>query len=167
VEYSFLGEFDLLRNSREDVQQAIWAQPARRAATVKYFKLCRAREEIELLNLEMRRLRTSIHDETVHTESVIDSLSHTDPHLCIELRRRWALRLSVNAVHIQRLDEVENSTGFTGQKGIGIRLGAKKNSGVPDKVEGTQTDAAADLDEDDEVDRDLQNFTEFVLHITD
>ena len=46
VDYSFLAEFDLLRQSRFDIRQANWAQPIHREAMVKHFKLLRAREEI-------------------------------------------------------------------------------------------------------------------------
>lgn len=64
VEYGFIGEFDLLRHSRQDVRSEPWTQPARREATIKYLKLCRAQEELVRLNIEMWCLRTWIHDET-------------------------------------------------------------------------------------------------------
>ncbi|KAG1728116.1 hypothetical protein EDB19DRAFT_1897455 [Suillus lakei] len=38
--YTFLGEFDLLRDSRADIQDKDWARPAHREATTKYFRLC-------------------------------------------------------------------------------------------------------------------------------
>jgi hypothetical protein len=79
IDYSFLGEFDLLRHSRGNVHQATWAQPARQAATVKYLTLHWGREEITRVNTEIRRLRTLIHDETVHVEGIIAELSQTDP----------------------------------------------------------------------------------------
>lgn len=46
TDYSFLGEFDLLRYSREDVWSNDWTKPAYREATTKFFKLQRAHEEI-------------------------------------------------------------------------------------------------------------------------
>ncbi|KAH7903562.1 hypothetical protein BJ138DRAFT_1020421 [Hygrophoropsis aurantiaca] len=54
ADYTFLGEFDLLRQSRIDPRREDWTKPAQREATVKYFKLQRAREEIVRLNIEMR-----------------------------------------------------------------------------------------------------------------
>ncbi|KAG0695695.1 hypothetical protein DFH29DRAFT_984896 [Suillus ampliporus] len=60
VEYAFLADFDLLRNSREDVSQQQWATPTARQATNLYFKMCRAKEEITRLNIEIRRLVTYI-----------------------------------------------------------------------------------------------------------
>ncbi|KAG2055886.1 hypothetical protein BDR06DRAFT_981630 [Suillus hirtellus] len=56
AEYSFLGEFDLLRDSCTDIQDKDWARPAHREVTTKYFKLCQACEEIIQLNIEIRQL---------------------------------------------------------------------------------------------------------------
>ncbi|KAG1744784.1 hypothetical protein EDB19DRAFT_1826928 [Suillus lakei] len=53
TEYSFLGKFDLLHHSRADIRELDWTKPAHREATVKYFKLCRACEEIVRLNVEI------------------------------------------------------------------------------------------------------------------
>lgn len=124
ADYAFLGEFDLLRHSESNVLDHLWAQPARRAATVKYFKLQRAREEIECLNIEIRRLRTSIHDETIRTENVIASLKRSDPNLAQEIRHAWSLRSRVNGAHLKRFSQLEELRGFTGRGDIGVRLGS-------------------------------------------
>ncbi|KAJ7707031.1 hypothetical protein B0H14DRAFT_3525882 [Mycena olivaceomarginata] len=55
VEYAFLADFDLLREGREDIRGELWAQPAGRAAMDQHFKLLRADEEIQQLNVEIRR----------------------------------------------------------------------------------------------------------------
>jgi hypothetical protein len=186
VDYSFLGEFDLLRHSRGNVHQATWAQPARRAATVKYLTLHRGREEITRVNTEIRRLRTSIHDETVHVEGIIAELSQTDPRLCSELRRWWALRSSINRIHLWRLDKIESSPSYTGQRGIGVRLGARGNVDVDvangdhmHPLDPAENAAIVDadiaeqevLEQEQEAQRqyehDLRNVTNFVLQITD
>ncbi|KAG1855814.1 hypothetical protein C8R48DRAFT_608561, partial [Suillus tomentosus] len=85
MEYSFLGEFDLLCQSRTDIHELDWTKPAHWEATVKYFKLCCAHEEIERLNIEVQRLRTLIHDDEVKTTAVINELSVSDPLLSLEL----------------------------------------------------------------------------------
>lgn len=184
VDYSFLGEFDLLRHSRGNVHQETWTQPARRAATIKYLTLHRAREQITRVNIELRHLRTSIHDETVHTERIIAELSLTDPQLCLELQRRWALRSSINRIHLWHLDKIENSPSYTGQRGIGVRLGAHGDVDVADGnrprsldlVENNvivDTDIAEQEEQEQEqqahgkLEHNLQTITEFVLRITD
>ncbi|KAG1895009.1 uncharacterized protein F5891DRAFT_1130725 [Suillus fuscotomentosus] len=122
AEYSFLGEFDLLCDSRTDIQDKDWARPAHCEATTKYFKLCRAREEIIRLNIEIRQLRTAIHDETIDTSAVIDELLVANPLLAAELKRQWRSRAAINAVHTYQLDQIERLFGFSGISGIGTRL---------------------------------------------
>jgi hypothetical protein len=122
VEYSFLGEFDLLRHSCADIRDDDWTKPAHREATVKYFRLQRAHEEIQRLNVEIRRLRTSIHDEGVKTTAVINQLLESDPKVALELRQWWQGHAAVNAVHIFRLDQIEMQPMFSGRRGIGVRL---------------------------------------------
>ncbi|KAG2338066.1 hypothetical protein BDR05DRAFT_894215, partial [Suillus weaverae] len=54
AEYSFLGEFDLLRHSCTDIQVLDWTKPAYCEATTKYFKLLHAQEEVSHLNVKVR-----------------------------------------------------------------------------------------------------------------
>ena len=180
VDYSFLAEFDLLRHSREDILHQPWVQIARREATVKYFKLCRAQEEVVRLNIEIRRLLTSIHDETAHTTQVISDLSLSNPPLARELQKRWRLRDSVNRVHIQYLNAIENSTSFTGLRGIGKHTGFETENNYGSEMVGVDEVTMADVDqqiagqdipgneeEREDGDRMLAQVTEFVMSIID
>ncbi|KAF8137983.1 hypothetical protein K438DRAFT_2030893, partial [Mycena galopus ATCC 62051] len=63
VEYAFLADFDILRDTQVEVQSKPWTRPAYRLAMDRYFKILRAREEIKRLNIEIRRVVTWIHDE--------------------------------------------------------------------------------------------------------
>ncbi|KAJ7902392.1 hypothetical protein B0H13DRAFT_2274934 [Mycena leptocephala] len=63
VEYAFLADFDLLRDAREDIRQEPWALPSGRAAMDQHYKILRAHEEIERLNVEIRRFVTYMRDE--------------------------------------------------------------------------------------------------------
>ncbi|KAH7904870.1 hypothetical protein BJ138DRAFT_985057, partial [Hygrophoropsis aurantiaca] len=123
ADYTFLGEFDLLRQSRSDVRVEDWTKPAYREATVKFFKLQRAREEIVRLNVEVRRLRTAIHDEEITVTRVIADLLSTNRALGLELQRHWQIRAAVNIVHIYKLDQIECLPRFSGTRGIGVRDG--------------------------------------------
>lgn len=124
VEYSFLAEFDLLRHARTDIRTELWTDPSRREATVKYLQLQHAKEEIERLNREVRRLRTSIHDESCEMEASIEHTSHTDRPLAVEMTKQWVLHSKVNAVNIGYLDRIEAMVGFSGVRGVGTRLRA-------------------------------------------
>ncbi|KAF8545936.1 hypothetical protein OG21DRAFT_1371354, partial [Imleria badia] len=106
VKYTFLGEFDILRQSDTNVRDRKWAKPAVREATTKIFKLNRAKEEIVRLEVEIRRLHTAIHDEEKTVSSVITSLLETDPHLGCEIRPSHRPRTAVNGIHLYRLDQI-------------------------------------------------------------
>ncbi|KAG1787787.1 uncharacterized protein HD556DRAFT_1198465, partial [Suillus plorans] len=98
ADYSFLGEFDLLRHLRTDIRTNDWAKPAHRKATTKYFKLCRAHKEVTRLNVEIRRLRTAIHTEEIQTTAIIQDLLISDQRLACELQHHWRSRAAINAV---------------------------------------------------------------------
>ncbi|KAG2159586.1 uncharacterized protein EDB93DRAFT_1067611, partial [Suillus bovinus] len=115
VEYSFLGEFDLLCHSHTDIRDADWTTPVHHEATVKYFKLQCAREEVQHLNIEVGCLRTAIHDKEIKTNATIDQLVVTNPPLAVELRRRWQTHATINAVHLYWLNQVELQPAFSGR----------------------------------------------------
>lgn len=130
VEYSFLGEFDLLRQSRSDIRTLDWTKPAHREATVKYFKLQRAREEIQRLNIEIHRLRTAIHDEELTVNATINSLLVSNKPVGLELQRQWRSRAAINAAHLFRLDRIMSQAGFSGKRGLGTRLNGTSSHGM-------------------------------------
>ncbi|KIK21241.1 hypothetical protein PISMIDRAFT_104317 [Pisolithus microcarpus 441] len=137
AQYSFLGEFDLLQHAHDDVRERMWAKPAVCEATTKFFKLCRAKEEITRLNVEIRHLRTAIHDEEQEVSQTIANLRHSDPLLALEFERRHQPRAAANAVHIHRLDHLENQYGLP-QSSIGTRTQVFRSNDdsvvVPDSV---------------------------------
>ena len=85
VDYSFLGEFDLLRHSRADICNEPWVYVTHHEAMVKYFKLCHAQEEVTWLNIEIQCPWTFIHDKAIYMTQVISQLSLSDPLLATEL----------------------------------------------------------------------------------
>ncbi|KAG2033054.1 hypothetical protein BDR03DRAFT_935779 [Suillus americanus] len=101
VEYSFLGEFDLLCQSHSDIRTLDWTKPAHCKATVKYFKLKCAQEEIQCLNVEIRRLRTTIHDEELIVNTTIDSFLVSNEPVGLELQLQWRRRTAVNAKYLK------------------------------------------------------------------
>lgn len=96
LDYVFLAQFDLLRDSRFHVNRNEWMRPAVRDLMVKFFKLLRAKEEIERLNIEARCLDTFLHDSKAAYASALDGLLTTDPLLAHQLRKRLAHFESLN-----------------------------------------------------------------------
>lgn len=82
-----LAEFDLLQHAHDDIWEQKWARPAVCEATAKFFKLCRAKEEIVRLNIEIHRLQAAIHNKEAQISAAISELTETNQHLAIELCR--------------------------------------------------------------------------------
>ncbi|KAG1774225.1 hypothetical protein EV702DRAFT_1180815 [Suillus placidus] len=114
ADYSFIGEFDLLRHSRTDIWTNDWAKPAHCEATTKYFKLHQAHEEVTRLNVEIRRLCTAMHTEEIQTTAVIQDLLISDQTLAHELQHHWCSRAAINAVHTYRLNSVTQNVDDIG-----------------------------------------------------
>jgi hypothetical protein len=148
IEYSFIGDFSLLKTSREDIRLQEWARPAVREAMIKYFQLECAHEEIIRLNVEMCHLHTAIRDEGEEVAACIMKLAGSnDPSdvlLAEELRCRWELRSHVNALHVKQLCEIESTFGFSGTPGPGVRQGCSRDG----MMEGVATASKDDVVEE-------------------
>ncbi|KAF7372185.1 hypothetical protein MVEN_00077700 [Mycena venus] len=88
-----LAEFDLLRDTCNDICNLPWTNPARREAATLYFGILRAREEIQCLNVEITRLLTFMLDEHVDYYIAIQNNYLQDPNLARELSDRWAYQV--------------------------------------------------------------------------
>lgn len=122
VQYSFLGEFDLLRDSRHDVGSKVWSKPLCREAMEAYFKLKCARDEIKRLNVEVRRLVTHLADEREIYKTAYELLVLSSPLLASELLRRWRYRSAINELHFERLQKLVDLPGCTATMTFGKRL---------------------------------------------
>ncbi|KAF8327310.1 hypothetical protein F5887DRAFT_1083856 [Amanita rubescens] len=143
VDYAFLADFDLLRDTREDVHQKPWASQTIRVLRDQYFKLQRASEEIGRLNIEIRCVVTYMADETVFLRVKEDSLAETDPLLAHQIAVYRMERGRANATHAVRFAKLAKDPSFTGQitKGRSIHLPAESHKG-------TSGDINIDVDED-------------------
>ncbi|KAG1781291.1 hypothetical protein EV702DRAFT_1177553 [Suillus placidus] len=117
AEYSFLGEFDLLRHSCTDIRELDWTKPAHREATTRYFKLLHAREEVSRLNVE-----------EMETNKVITDLQLSYPLLASELQRQWRSHSATNMFHIFHLNQIENLPSYSGMRGIGMQTSSGRRS---------------------------------------
>ncbi len=132
LEYVFLGEFDLLRDSQSRVQEQPWTSPLAREAMTAYFKLTRAREEIVRLNIESRRLHTFIRDHHKRMEQVVNELRADDPLLVHQLQKMQLLQLSRDIAHVKQLTKMEGCIGYSGTIGPGRRVGGVESDLLPD-----------------------------------
>ncbi|KAH8111333.1 hypothetical protein DFH11DRAFT_1508526, partial [Phellopilus nigrolimitatus] len=116
LDYVFLAEFDLLRDSRHNIQEKRWAHSAEREAAIAYYKLERSREEIPRLNTEITRLMAYIVDKEKRLADAATILEETDPALAYQLRKRQKFEVALNAVHRRRIYEIAALDGFTGDR---------------------------------------------------
>lgn len=147
VAYAFLSDFDLLRDTRQDIRTKPWATPAARLAVDQWFKLQRAEEEIKRLNVEIRRFDTYLHDEDSLLRQRESQIS--DPALAHQV---WLYRMErgrFNAHHEQILDDVYDLPGCTATRYSAARLSNAAASDRPSN--GRIVTPADDLDDDEDV----------------
>ncbi|KAJ6505360.1 hypothetical protein C8R45DRAFT_1051065 [Mycena sanguinolenta] len=128
VEHAFLADFDLLRDARQDIRQEPWALPAGRAAMEQHFKILRAKEEIERLNIEIRHFVTYIGDEEaflVREEGALRDEGEAGLARQVCLLRMERARFT--AVHMARLTKLSKAAGFTGSLSPGSSVSRERH----------------------------------------
>ncbi|KAJ7692021.1 hypothetical protein B0H14DRAFT_3531662 [Mycena olivaceomarginata] len=124
-----LAEFDVLRDTRQDIRLLPWAQPARREAMVLHFGIKRAKEEICRLNVEIKRLLTYLVDEHVDYYRAVAANIIVNPPLAIELQRRWRHSSRISATICKRIMQTSRLVGFSGTIFPGQRENRDPNLG--------------------------------------
>ncbi|KAJ7744227.1 hypothetical protein B0H14DRAFT_2637321 [Mycena olivaceomarginata] len=132
VKYAFLADFDILRDTRPDVQSRPWTRPAYRLAMDRYFKILHAREEIRRLNVEIPRVVTWIHDENRvlrrkevdlnSTEGKTEEEAEADRGIAVQVRLYSERRGRFDNTHMRRFWALAKTPGFTGSVRPGFSL---------------------------------------------
>lgn len=136
VEYAFLADFDLLRDTRQDVSTRPWASPTARLAINMYFKLCRAEEEVVRLNVEIRRMVTYLVDEDRYVRACEALYQDIHPALAHQISRYRTIRSRFTPVHLRCLEKISRLPGFSGSviPGISISRGQGDSASIPQRV---------------------------------
>ena len=157
--YSFLDEFSLLRDTRQDVREQAWARPAHRETVRQYLRIQRAQEEILRCNVEIRRLHTAIIDEHQLFDIVQEDLKQGDSPMQGPVQEFILRRRRVNMHILARIQQTYCLPGFSGHTTVGTRKGMS----VPTSTSDTRPPSvdeeiqAIQLDMDDELENDLEN----------
>lgn len=122
--YSFLDEFNLLRNTRHGISSAPWANPVVREAIKKFLRVRRAREEIDRCNIEVRRLYSSIYDEEHKLDAILKGLVNENSIILGATKEYCIRRRRVNSLLLERIRSIFSLDGFTGNKTLGSRKGS-------------------------------------------
>jgi hypothetical protein len=130
VEYVFLADFDILRDTRTEIQSKPWTHPAYRLAMDRYFKILCAHEEIKRLNVEIPWVVTWIRDENRFLrkmerilsdgEAKSDIEKKTDGYMAVQVRLYRQQHGRLDAGHLKRFHELARMPGFTGSLRCGV-----------------------------------------------
>ncbi|KAF8217890.1 hypothetical protein K438DRAFT_1901005 [Mycena galopus ATCC 62051] len=102
VNYGFLAEFDILRDTRDSIRSRPWTRRNYRLAMDSYFKILRAREEIKRLNIEIRQVVTWINDEGLILRKKEEEYKASNPHLAVQISRYRLQRSRSDTIHMNR-----------------------------------------------------------------
>ncbi|KAG1720454.1 uncharacterized protein EDB91DRAFT_1240413 [Suillus paluster] len=114
VEYAFLSDFDLLRDARQDISQCAWATPTGRLAMDTYFKMQCTQEEIQQLNVEIKRMVTYLRDENLYLHTCKKQLQTVHPTLAHQVGIHRNIHTHFTEHHLRRLHAIGKLLGFTG-----------------------------------------------------
>ncbi|THU97173.1 hypothetical protein K435DRAFT_663150 [Dendrothele bispora CBS 962.96] len=160
LEYSYLSEFDFLRHSRNDIQEALWAKPGPRVLASQFFKLLRAEEELVRLHVEIQRLFTYMEEEEGYLRKVIKKVYRTNPPLAWQIHLYAQERGRFNSLHRSRLHSIRRLEGFKKENdvffkpGIGVKRQSLPDESLEPEGQGLEQELGLGANESDEEDVD-------------
>jgi hypothetical protein len=165
-----LAELDILRDSRQDIRDLKWAQPAHREAMNLYFGIKGAKEEPRRLNVEIRRILTFMIDDHVDYWHAIAATCMTDPHMAFQLSMEWQSRQKIHARIMDRLRQTAALKGFSGHLIPGHHAGhdgTTLNDGIPLPLwaEGIVDDVSQDWEDEEDIDGQANALVDFMENL--
>lgn len=125
--YTYLSEFDFLRDSSTDIMEKPWAQPAVREGMSELFKLIEARDELQRLHVEIKRLLTKMQEEEEYYLEIEQQVMAINPPLALQIKLHGLERHRFHALHRERLSTIPKLKGFEPsdlhffRPGVGVR----------------------------------------------
>jgi hypothetical protein len=115
IHMATIGDFDLLRNSHQDIRQLRWSDTEVRKEMSLFFGLERAKEEIERLNVEIRRLVTFMVDEDYDYQIAI-AQAKKDQNFSFAkvIESRWKYATAINGSIARQIRKTSKLSGFSG-----------------------------------------------------
>ncbi|KAG1884774.1 hypothetical protein F4604DRAFT_1919295 [Suillus subluteus] len=169
--YSFLEEFNLLQDTRQDVREKMWAKPAICAVIRQWLWIERAKEEIEQCNVEMRRLHTTIIDEDAQFTKCLASLAAEQVITHVAVSEYCSHRRLINMQVLHCISKIHLLPGFSGSNSAGIRKGSRGRTtedialSSSDEVE-HDDDAVPAVEEVEELTQDIGTLIEYLSDLT-
>ena len=101
-----------------------------------YFKMQRAQEEIERLNIEIRRVITFIRDEGQYLRKKETEYEESQPHLSHQIKLRHNEWRRFNRAHMRRFRDLGMSERFSGTIRPGVNVDAAASGDDGEDMEG-------------------------------
>ncbi|KAI6012899.1 hypothetical protein BKA83DRAFT_4063727, partial [Pisolithus microcarpus] len=115
IGYSTFGEFELLKYSRYNILEKPWMKPLNREMSMKFFRLVRSREEIERLNVEVRRLQAWVDFDDDKLQMAVSTFEANGmDNMAAEMREWYLYWHRINDIHCSHLSKIYGLTGYTG-----------------------------------------------------
>jgi hypothetical protein len=164
--FSFLDEFNLLRETRQDIRDKPWTKPAIRETMRQHLRIQRAKEEIIRCNIEVRRLQTAIFVEDDELTRVLVALESANSPIFVAVKEYSICRHHINNQLLSRIDQIHSLPSFSGDKSCGIRKGTSSDQ-VPSTTvalgeQSLNDDLEDAFDEGDGVERDIGTLVEYL-----
>ncbi|KAJ7138686.1 hypothetical protein C8R43DRAFT_1131867 [Mycena crocata] len=118
VEYVFLANFDILRDTGVEIQSRPWTRPAYRLAMDQYFKILLAKEEIQRLNIEIPAKESELRDTAGKSKAQVDLNIQMAVQVCLY----WQRRGRFDNGHMRKVWALAKTPGFTGSIMLGVSL---------------------------------------------
>lgn len=172
--YQLLQEFELMNETRADIREKAWAQPAVRETLRLAQRLERAREEIVSVNWDARRVHTSIRDEHALFADVVARLKRESSPLLGAVSEFVTRRRAASAHVMVALQKLYALPDFSGNPIPGTRVGvALPTATIPDDFHQVLASEAAAIEADekhgegmgvgdDDVQHELTDLTTFM-----
>lgn len=159
--YTFIEEFELLRDTRNDLSDKKWAQSSTREHLKRARRIRSAQDEIARCNLEVRRLHTAILLENAELDAAVQSSRDERNPIAGAIAEHSQRRQAVNARLLAVIGRIHALRGFTGDRTPGRRKGTTSdtpaphsptdNSAVQAELRELGDDDQEDLDDDRQV----------------
>ncbi|KAF8180065.1 hypothetical protein K438DRAFT_1977033 [Mycena galopus ATCC 62051] len=153
VNFGFLAEFNLLRDTRDSVPSRPWTRRNYHLAMDSYFKILRAREEIKRLNIEIKCVVTWIDDEDLFLRKKEEEYKQSDPSLTFQISLYRQRRARSDTNHMHRFWALAKTPGFTGSVEPGVSV-ERKESMRQDQGATQSAGAEGEMDVDITVDQE-------------
>ena len=164
--YSFLEEFTLLRDTQHDITKAPWADPVIYKTIKKYFRVCRARKEIQRCNVEIQRLVTSICDKARQHSKVLKALAEQKSHVFGAVSEYCLRCRCVNALLMGQIRHIFNLDGFTGSRTPGHRKSDQDVQGDEELGRYDHVDDDSESEEGEDIENDqIDGILDFVTSL--